>query len=300
MLSIFIPSFNHADYVTGAIDSARRVDLPDTHIYVIDDASTDDSVAVIQAYIDRERAENVTLLTKERNRGVIDSMLMFMERCTTEFIYVVSSDDVAVAEGVAALVHRLNERPDMGFIIGGGHNLLPDGALKPVYGDRHDRLFFGSADSFIDRLFLMDASPLLCQSSVFRLRALQETDAVSADIVADDYAIFSKLFQTYRRIGTDFDFQPNIDVVAYRHHPNNSYKNLLRQVDTSLQVLEAVAPIALKQRAIAYKLAFYFLVALRRRDRSAAIAIMKMASRRQLGSFMAGIVAHAYWWKRFR
>ncbi|MDP1028817.1 glycosyltransferase family 2 protein [Sphingomonas sp. KR1UV-12] len=300
MLSVFIPSFNHAAYVTQAIDSARRINVPGTHIYVIDDASTDDSVAVIRDHLAQERASNVTLVTKERNKGVIDSMLTFMDRCQTEFIYVVSSDDIAVAEGVEELVHHLNDHPKMGFIIGGGYNLLADGSSVPVYSKRHQKLFRYSGNRFITRLFLMDASPLLCQSSVFRLQALVETNAVTRGLVADDYAIFSKLFQKFMRRGVDFEFYPDVDVVNYRHHQTNSYRNLLRQVETSIQVLKAVAPPALRQRAIGYKLAFYFLVAVRRRDRSAARDITRMVGWHRASDFAAGLVAHAYWWMRFQ
>lgn len=300
MLSVFIPSFNHAAYVTQAIDSARRINVPGTHIYVIDDASTDDSVAVIRDHLAREHASNVTLLAKEWNKGVIDSMLMFMDRCETEFIYVVSSDDIAVAEGVEELVYRLNDHPEMGFIIGGGHNLLTNGSSVPVYGKRHQKLFSYPEGRFINRLFLMDASPLLCQSSVFRLKALVDTNAVTRGIIADDYAIFSKLFQKFNRRSIDFDFCPEVNVVNYRHHSTNSYRNLLRQVDTSIQVLKDVAPPALRQRAIGYKLAFYFLVAVRRRDRTAACDIMRMVGWYRARAFGAGLVAHAYWWMRFQ
>ena len=51
MLSILIPSYNHARFVIEAIASARRIDVQGKHIYIIDDASTDNSAEVIENYL---------------------------------------------------------------------------------------------------------------------------------------------------------------------------------------------------------------------------------------------------------
>lgn len=69
MLSIFIPSFNHAQYVTEAIASARQIDVPGKHIYVIDDASTDNSAQIIDAYLAQGNMEDVTFIRKDENKG---------------------------------------------------------------------------------------------------------------------------------------------------------------------------------------------------------------------------------------
>lgn len=300
MLSIFIPSYNHARFIVEAIASARAIEVPDKHIYVIDDASTDDSAEVIAAYIHGVEAHDVTFIRKPINRGVVDSIITFLGLCTTELVYMIASDDIAVPAGVAQLVAEMAKTPTLQFVIGGGMNLMPDGRLLPIYGKRHHDLFAQPRQQFINSIYLMDSSPLLCQTTVYRVAALKTAGAINAEIVSDDYAIFSKLFASFNRRGIDYDFLPDLDCARYRHHDSNNYRRLLRQVVTSLQVLEASAPREIRVRAIAYKLAFYMLVAARRREFSTLAAIAAKVRPSTACWLPLGLIEHLRWWIKYR
>src|ERR1700748_2736524 len=49
-LSVIIANFNYRDFVGAAIESALAVDWPDKEVIVVDDASTDDSRAIIESF----------------------------------------------------------------------------------------------------------------------------------------------------------------------------------------------------------------------------------------------------------
>src|SRR5215831_14676485 len=49
-LSVIIANWNYCDFVGKAITSALAVDWPDKEVIVVDDASTDDSKNVIEAF----------------------------------------------------------------------------------------------------------------------------------------------------------------------------------------------------------------------------------------------------------
>jgi len=49
-LSVIIPNYNYDQYVGAAIESALAIDWPDVEIIVVDDGSTDNSRAVIEAF----------------------------------------------------------------------------------------------------------------------------------------------------------------------------------------------------------------------------------------------------------
>lgn len=59
-VSVIIPNFNYADYISDAIDSALGLDWPDVEVIVVDDGSTDHSRRVIEAYGSR-----ITAMFKE-------------------------------------------------------------------------------------------------------------------------------------------------------------------------------------------------------------------------------------------
>ena len=66
-LSIIMPNYNHAHYLPRALDAILRQSVPPKEVIVVDDASTDDSVRVVE----RVAARNpiIRLIRNERNRA---------------------------------------------------------------------------------------------------------------------------------------------------------------------------------------------------------------------------------------
>ncbi|HEX2660594.1 MAG TPA: glycosyltransferase family A protein, partial [Polyangia bacterium] len=67
VISIVIPCFNYARYVEQAIGSALAQRHPRTEVIVVNDGSTDDSLALIRKYADR-----VTVID-QKNAGHVAS-----------------------------------------------------------------------------------------------------------------------------------------------------------------------------------------------------------------------------------
>lgn len=300
MLSILIPSYNHADFVAAAIASARSIDVPGKRIVVIDDASADRSAEVITAYLEREGALDVEFIRKPANKGAVDSVNIFLTRCETEFVYFMASDDIAIGPGVEALVHRLQREPGLQFLIGGGSNLFPDGSRSPIYSAKHDAFFGLEPQRLVRATFLDCPTPILCQSSVFRLSAIRAVGGFDPSMIADDYALFTRLFLAYHRRSVDFDFMPEVDCVEYRHHEINSHRNLPRQALATRQVIERLAPAELRDRASGDKLAYYTLVALRRLDWKSTRSLLSMLRLREVMWFVAGLVGNVISYARQR
>lgn len=70
-LSIIIPVYNEASHVTKMLDKLSSVKMPDfleqIEYVIVDDASSDDSVKVIRAYI--EGKKDFSFIQKEKNMG---------------------------------------------------------------------------------------------------------------------------------------------------------------------------------------------------------------------------------------
>ncbi len=67
-VSVVLPNYNHARFIGGALSALAAQTKPADEIIVIDDASTDDSIAVIDGF--REALPQLRLLRNERNLGV--------------------------------------------------------------------------------------------------------------------------------------------------------------------------------------------------------------------------------------
>ena len=124
-VTVFIPVYNRERYVKEAIDSILAQTYPDFELLLIDDGSTDDSVAVIESYKDPrirlERNEHNVGIPRTRNRG--------LELARGEYVAMLDSDDAAYPERLAKQVAFLDAHPDYAAI--GSWGRAMDGAGRP-------------------------------------------------------------------------------------------------------------------------------------------------------------------------
>lgn len=159
IVSVVLTSYHHARYLQRAIESVLAQTLPDIEVVAIDDASTDESPAILQRYADR-----VKVLLHAQNRGTYASLNEGIEMTTAPYIAILNSDDawlptkleqqVAILEGDAqvGLVHTAvqfidaENRPIEGNPLGVRFHPNPQGNLFPELLTRN--LFITSSVMF--------------------------------------------------------------------------------------------------------------------------------------------------------
>ena len=302
MLTVVIPSYNHAEYVVESLRAALAIDVPGLKVLVVDDGSKDASVDLINAHIAEAELQDFVTLIAKANGGVVSSLNLALGMIDTEFCWLVASDDILMAEGVKQLFEAISANSDMAFIMGGGHYFNEQGRGLPVYKSQHADFFALTPERRDEAIFLAYPSPLLLQSSIFRTRALQEIGGWDPALKWDDYPTFVKLLQRHRQCGVHFDFMPQVDCVGYRQHGVNTYKNVGAQFFMVRQVMQALAPDHLQSRAISRAFAFYFLVALKNRKLGLFRQVFRSCSSGELLRGVAAIpvVAIKYIWNKLK
>ena len=125
-ISIVIPSFNSGEYIDEALDSALAQTGVTTEVIVVDDGSSDDTVAKVKAYGDRVR------LIEQANQGSAVARNRGVAEAQADFIAFLDADDYwhpqklarqwAAVERGAALVYAR-------FTL---WQALPDGRFPPA------------------------------------------------------------------------------------------------------------------------------------------------------------------------
>jgi alpha-1,3-rhamnosyltransferase len=111
LVSVLMPSFNHARYVVDALQSIADSTYRNVELVFIDDASTDGSYAAAQAWIATHggRFVRVAASRHERNRGISATLNELVSQATGRYITFCASDDLLVADGIALQVQRARE-----------------------------------------------------------------------------------------------------------------------------------------------------------------------------------------------
>ena len=87
-VDVIVTNYNYAQYLGAAIDSALAQTHPGTQVIVVDDGSTDDSLAVIAAY-----GERILPVLKE-NGGQASALNAGFARSTGDIVIFLDADDV--------------------------------------------------------------------------------------------------------------------------------------------------------------------------------------------------------------
>jgi glycosyltransferase involved in cell wall biosynthesis len=101
LVSIVIPAYNYAQFISETIDSALAVTGVECEILIIDDGSTDGTAAVVAAYKDKVRYlyQNNQGLSAARNTGIRESR--------GEFLVFLDADDLLRPEMVERSLEAL-------------------------------------------------------------------------------------------------------------------------------------------------------------------------------------------------
>lgn len=125
-VTVFLSSFNHAKYLREAIDSALSQSFTDFELIIWDDASSDESWAIINSYADpriRKFRNDV------RRRGVYGLNKAVSELAVGEYIAIHHSDDVWHADKLERQVSFLAAHPDVGAVFSSAFAIDDEGRL---------------------------------------------------------------------------------------------------------------------------------------------------------------------------
>lgn len=106
LVSIVIPSYNHAAHLRAAIESVLAQDYPDTELIVIDDGSTDGSPEILASFGRRFHWE------RQSNSGQADALNKGWHRAHGEILAYLSADDLLFPDAVRRSVDALRSYPD--------------------------------------------------------------------------------------------------------------------------------------------------------------------------------------------
>jgi glycosyltransferase involved in cell wall biosynthesis len=104
-VTVLMPVYNGDRYLREAIDSILSQTFTDFELLLINDGSTDGSVAIIESYND----SRIRLMHNERNLGLVATLNKGIDISKGEYIARMDSDDVSLPERLVKQVRLLDE-----------------------------------------------------------------------------------------------------------------------------------------------------------------------------------------------
>lgn len=112
-VSVCIPTYNYASFLPRAVESVLGQTFEDFELLVYDDASTDDTVAVMQPYLSDPR---VKLVVQDPNQGLFANFNQSVEGARGRYIKFLCADDWIEPTFLAKTLPLFEEMPDLSLV----------------------------------------------------------------------------------------------------------------------------------------------------------------------------------------
>lgn len=196
-----MPLYNTAPYLREAIDSILTQTFADFEFLIIDDASTDGSVAIVKSYND----PRIRLIEKPENTGYTNSLNMGLELAKGEYIARMDSDDVSLPDRFARQVALMDAHPEVGVC---GTWVAFTGSQEGVEQKETDEKMI-KTNLFRTNQFCHPA--VFIRTSTFRNNGILFDPALEP---AEDYAFWVKVSRVAQLVNL-----PEV-LLKYRIHPH--------------------------------------------------------------------------------
>lgn len=124
LVSVIVPTYNRGRFILEAIDSVLSQEYPNFELFVIDDGSTDNTAAVVQA-IDDPRLQYI----QQDNRGRSNARNRALSLASGVFITFLDSDDLYLPGKISLQVEYLLKHPETGMIYTSAYCIDDDGNM---------------------------------------------------------------------------------------------------------------------------------------------------------------------------
>ena len=198
-VTVLMPTYNVAPYVKEAIESVLLQSYRDFELLVVDDASTDDTLAVIRS-IDDPR---IRIAAYDNNVGLAENLNRGLAQIDTEYVARMDGDDIAEPYWLEHEVAILDNHPEIGICSCGFERF---GTVKSLvrFPERHE-------DIAANMLFECSVIVPTFRMSLYREKGLHyRSDAFPAE----DYRFWAECL----RITEIYNLQETL--FHYRMHPS--------------------------------------------------------------------------------
>lgn len=115
LVSIIVPSYNHERFIKKTLESLFEQTYDNIELLIIDDCSTDATIDIIRMELKNYNGLH-TFITKEKNKGVTDSLRRGILMSKGDYILPFSSDDILPPTAVKDRVDFLEEHKEYMFV----------------------------------------------------------------------------------------------------------------------------------------------------------------------------------------
>lgn len=215
-VSVVIPCYNYGRFLPACVNSVARCQPGvDVEIIIVDDKSTDNSLAVAQEL--RAADPRIRIIAHETNKGAIATYNDGLDAITGEFVLLLSADDLATPGALTRAAALMAAEDSVGLVY--GRSIDFHEALPPARVDGSAWIIW-PGPAWLRKRCLSGNNVVASPEVMMRASVLRSIGGYRSDLPhAGD-------FEMWLRASTvsDIGFLHGVDQAYYRQHASNMHK----------------------------------------------------------------------------
>lgn len=107
LVSVALATYNGAKYLSSQLDSILKQNYKNIEIIIVDDASSDNTLEIIESY--QQTNKNITLYKNDKNLGLLRTFEKAINLSSGDFIALCDQDDIWLPNKIEILLHNIGE-----------------------------------------------------------------------------------------------------------------------------------------------------------------------------------------------
>lgn len=225
LVSIVAPCYNAEKYLEEAIKSIFAQEYPHYEVIIVDDGSSDNSIAMLKQL---QKTYDFQLFTQP-NQGVSAALNHGLRYAKGAYVSTPDLDDIMLPESLRIRADYLDENPNVGCV--GALIIYMDSDGNTIKQQKRDQIRTYTFDQVLGGAVVIGAPVAL-----YRMSAMRRAGFYASQLRVQDFQMTLRI----ARLGYEIHELP-VCTTRYRRHANN----LSRKYRVLLQAdLEAIAPYA--------------------------------------------------------
>ncbi|TBU79081.1 glycosyltransferase family 2 protein [Phytopseudomonas daroniae] len=242
LLSICCLGYCHASYLSDAIKSICAIDYDRIEVLVVDDGSSDNSVAMLEA-LSAAVPFKMTVIAQNNTGNIGLNFNNAYRLASGGLVAFISLDDVYNPAVMLKQIEMMNADSDLAFVASSKTVSIDDdgyvttkAAQLPLYDQECN-----DVDGLLE-LEYAEFGSFYIQSAIFRKAVIDAVGAFDEDMTGDDIVLRTKIFR-YLQSNSNYRFEIlKENSFFYRLHGSNVHRNFFRQIRIVTEYLERYWP----------------------------------------------------------
>jgi len=192
LVTVAIPSYNHAKYISQTIQSILDQTFQDFEILIIDDASSDNTLEVVKSFCD----SRIKLTILKKNSGVCKTSNLCIANALGEYIAIIASDDMMEKTKLEKQVSFLQNNPKYSAVFSGMEVIDENGIKQKKKTKKYTKIFEKENRDRFEwlRFFFSNGNCIAAPSMLAKTSALKEVGGFNSSLTqAHDFDLWVKL-----------------------------------------------------------------------------------------------------------